>query len=79
MKTSECRTCGAGIIWAEMPSGKMNCFDVEASPAGAWALDDRSNPPKAAKIVRAEGSGEAGFTSHFATCPQAAEHRRRGA
>lgn len=76
MKTATCRSCGAGIIWAEMPSGKMNCFDVETSTSGMWALDDRSYPPKAARIVRAEGSGEEGFTSHFATCKQAAQWRR---
>jgi hypothetical protein len=77
MEISNCRTCGAEIVWAEMPSGKMNCFDVKTSPSGMWALDDRSSPPKAAKIVRAEGSSEPGFTSHFAGCPQASAWRRR--
>ena len=76
MRIASCRSCGAPIVWAEMPSGKMNCFDVEPTSAGLWAIDDRTPTPKAAKIARAEGSSEPGFTSHFATCPNAESHRR---
>ncbi|MFA6031151.1 MAG: hypothetical protein WC969_14945 [Elusimicrobiota bacterium] len=77
MKLSACRSCGAPILWAETASGKKCPFDAKPTPAGEWALDDTTHPPLAAKIVRAEGSSESGFTCHFATCPNAAEHRRK--
>lgn len=32
MKTARCRTCGAEIVWARMPSGKLSPFDAEPSP-----------------------------------------------
>lgn len=64
-----CRTCDAPVEWAELTSGKKMPFD----------------PPIVA--VRTEGSPVAGrvvevvdstvTTSHFATCPDAAQHRRR--
>lgn len=77
MKIASCRSCGKPILWAQMPSGKMNCFDVARSFGGMWALDDRTYPPKAVKIGPQDGLSEDGFTSHFATCPKAAEHRRK--
>lgn len=77
MRISSCRSCGEPVVWAEMPSGKMCPFDSEPTPAGQWALDDTTHPPRAAKIVKAEGSSEDGFTSHFATCLFADEHRSR--
>lgn len=77
MRIASCRSCGAPILWAEMPSGRMNCFDVEPDPSGLWAIDDTTPTPTAAKIERTAGSGEDGFTSHFATCPNADSHRSR--
>ena len=77
MRIASCRSCGEPILWAEMPSGRMCPFDVEPTPAGEWAIDDTTPTPTAARIVKSTGSGEDGFTSHFSTCPQAAEHRRR--
>ncbi len=76
MKISACRTCGAEIIWAEMPSGKRCPFDVEPSSAGQWDLEEDRGTVLAVSLQRAEGSGEEGYTSHFATCPNAATHRR---
>ncbi len=66
-----CRSCGAAIEWAELTSGKRMPF----------------NPPIVA--VRTQGSILEGdgrvvehvdskvSTSHFSTCPDAAEWRRR--
>ena len=77
MRASRCRSCGAEIVWAEFASGKKCPFDAEPSPSGEWALNEAYDPPKATKVTRATGSGEEGFTSHFATCPNAGTHRVR--
>lgn len=67
---AECRTCGAAIIWAKSPKGKNMPLDVD-SEGGDWNLVE-GNPPRA----RFAGAGEGDYTCHFATCPQADEHRR---
>lgn len=76
MKISACRSCGEPVVWAEFASGKKCPFDAEPTPSGEWALNEAYDPPKATKIVKAAGSGEDGFTSHFATCPEAPMYRR---
>lgn len=77
MRISACRSCSAPILWVEMPSGKMNPLDVYPQPTGDWAIDDRSTPPKAGRIVRDPNAAEPvlGYVSHFATCPNAKTHR----
>lgn len=76
MKISACRSCGDPVVWAEFASGKKSPFDIEPSAAGDWALNEAYDPPKATKLHRAAGSTEEGYTSHFATCPDADSHRR---
>lgn len=73
--TAKCRSCGASIIWAETAAGKRMPVDVEPSPAGNVALEPRPgldplatvNEPLFASSLR---------KSHFATCPNAASHRK---
>jgi hypothetical protein len=78
MKTSTCRSCGAGIAWARTVNGKVSPFDLKLSAKGLFAIDDRTNPPEAALIKPGDdGSRPPGFTSHFATCPQARHWRRK--
>ena len=76
MKTANCRTCGAEIVWARMPSGKLSPFDAEPSSAGGWALGEAGGEVRAQRLERAAGRGEPGHVSHFATCPQRDDHRR---
>lgn len=70
-----CSSCGAPIFWACLPSGKRAPFDadpVEAeAPVGCYAMlwRDGGEPPWA--IHR-----PALWRSHFATCPNAAQHRK---
>ncbi len=77
MKTATCRSCGAGIVWAKTKSGKLCPFDLTLSPEGKWGIDDRQTPPLAEKIEAHIGVSTPGFTSHFATCPDALKWRRR--
>lgn len=66
-----CRSCGADVTWAELTSGKRHPFNGEIV------------------VVRSQGSMLEGdgrvvedvdteiTTSHFATCPDAKDWRRR--
>lgn len=61
-----CRSCGADILWVEMSSGKKMPVD-----------------PKRLSIVHIspvndQGVVVQGYTSHFATCPNAKKHRKDG-
>lgn len=70
---SRCKTCEADITWASTRSGKSMPLDAEPTERGNMALvagktwvatdeDRRLHRPL--------------YTSHFATCPNAAAHRR---
>jgi hypothetical protein len=66
----QCRSCGAPLEWAELTSGKRHPFNppiVVTATVGSL-LDG-------ARII--ELVDTAITSSHFATCPQAAEHRRK--
>jgi hypothetical protein len=83
MKPATCSSCGAAITWAETAGGKRIPIDVSPSlEAGNVVLKAPMDPraPWSAIIVsklRPKQDGEVLYTSHFATCPQAARHRRR--
>lgn len=76
----ECRSCKARVIWAKTEKG------------GTMPLDEVENPEKGNIIIRADGVAtvlrgddldiaieerKMLYTSHFATCPNAKQHRRK--
>lgn len=67
-RPARCRSCGARVFWITTAAGKKMPVDCaveggrEPRPASSW-------PPPA---VPDSGLG----ASHFATCPNAAQHRR---
>lgn len=80
---SRCRSCGAEIIWIKTRAGKAMPCDRErvtywAKPGGSKTIVTPNG-----EAVRCELEGDpqeatgVGYISHFATCPQANEHRRR--
>lgn len=82
---SRCKSCGAEIIWITMRSGKsMPC---DAKPI-TYRATVPGGPERTLTLVRPDGriatgvfdpdADEKGYTSHFATCPNANQHRRRG-
>ncbi len=84
-----CKSCGAPIFWAESDrTGVSMPVDAEPSGAGNIQLVDRRGKIVAqmlggsAKNIRDAAWALTGKhtlrTSHFATCPNAAAHRRRG-
>lgn len=58
-----CRSCQASILWVRS------------------AANDRPIPldPDKVTIITEAGEYVTGYVTHFATCPNAAEHRKRGA
>ena len=64
-----CRSCGAAITWAELTSGKRHPFDGEIV-----AVRTQGNVLEGRVIEDVDTSIT---TSHFATCPQATDWRRR--
>ena len=75
---ASCRSCGAAILWCETTGGKR--MPLDAKPAKTIVLDGdgpRSvaagdqHPAPLARVID-------GYTSHFVTCPNAAQHRKRG-
>jgi hypothetical protein len=77
---SLCRSCGARILWTHTESGKAMPVDVGARPNGNLALRLEAGAPIARVLRDGEepGVGEVGrFVSHFASCPNSAQHRKR--
>jgi hypothetical protein len=64
---SRCRSCNAEIRWAVMQSGARMPFDVEpvSPPNGMYFLDNGY----AKKLPTVH-------ISHYATCPNADQHRK---
>ncbi len=81
---SACRTCGAPIIWARTEAGKAIPMDAEpvpvgTSPLGTFILERSGRRANSDPLMRAPDIADVGvdrFRSHFATCPDARQHRR---
>lgn len=83
VSSPKCRSCGALIVWCNLvsptnPAGKPHPLDAVPSEAGTIERK-RGNvsPAYYGRVVPAiEREGRRLYTSHFATCPNAGDHRR---
>jgi len=66
---SKCSSCGAEIIWTVTAAGKR--MPVDAAPIGKVTVL-RTNPADALTPLSRQVYH---FVSHFATCPNAHQHR----
>lgn len=69
MSGGTCKTCGAPILWALTASGAKMPLDERERVLLEVATDTDSHELVITRELR-------GHESHFATCPQAAEHRK---
>ena len=79
---SKCKSCGANIIFIQTLNGKLMPCDERPIPY-------REDPNGSMMLVTGDGrvvkakldasSDLLGYVSHFATCPNANGHRKRGA
>lgn len=84
---SRCKSCGAEIIWAATSQGKAMPVDAEPNPDGNVLVTKRSGMVPLATVMGRDKAGDmaelladdlsSAHTSHFATCPHAAAHRRQ--
>lgn len=74
VRTSQCRTCKAEIVWAVTPKGKNMPVDSTPVPDGGWML--REGDDDKPHAVAADGSDMARYQSHFKSCPNASQHSK---
>jgi hypothetical protein len=85
--TSVCRSCGAPILWVRTTHARALPLNVDEDPEGIVTLRERAREadrflgPLAVvhSVKNPPPAGVARYTSHFATCPNAARHRKSGA
>lgn len=90
-RSSRCRSCDAPIVWTITEHGKKMPVDLEpvdrSTGHGLFVLRPRylrqrrgDDAPKAIAVTLGffDGHDEPAYVSHFATCPHADQHRRRG-
>jgi hypothetical protein len=65
---SACRSCGADILWIETEIGKA--MPIDATPEKRIILRPVGGTSRVGKVVDT-------YISHFATCPEADQHRRK--
>jgi len=68
---STCRTCGATIVWSRTENNKNIPLNPEPVEGGNIILECNG---ALARVVKPDGARR--YISHYATCPQAAQHRR---
>ena len=79
---SFCRSCGAEIKWIKMTSGKNMPVDVtkhiiKKDDSGKDVLVMEDGNVVRGTLTDAEHGNCMGYISHFSTCPNASQHRRR--
>lgn len=70
--TDTCRSCGASIFWALTFKGKRMPIDSEMVPDGNIVVEDG-----VAYVQTADTAQLLAYKSHYATCPQADEWRKK--
>lgn len=70
-----CSSCGAPIVWAITEAGKRVPLDAKPIRIAIVARDNDGAEilDNGARVI---ARGENGYVSHFATCPNAAAHRK---
>jgi len=67
---SQCKSCGAEIIWCQTPAGKL--MPLDSRPETRWVFGEAAGHGDGTRTARSAQT----YMSHFATCPDAAQHRR---
>lgn len=73
-----CRSCLAPLIWGISTKGHRMPLDKDPNPEGNIEIDDDSFIVVLTAEAKAQPATRPRYTSHFATCPNAAKHRKRG-
>lgn len=79
---SYCRSCGAEIRWIKMRSGKNMPVDaakrtIKKDGGHEVLVTEDGELIRGTFASLEEGANGVGYISHFSTCPNANQHRRR--
>ena len=77
---TKCRSCGEEIIWIKMKSGKAMPCDVKPIPYRETFSGGMKLVTPAGDVISGNYDGTSdnfAYISHFATCPNADQHRRK--
>lgn len=81
---STCRSCGRQIIWIRTKAGKnMPCdttlinYKLDGNATDNIVTENGNVIRCNARDISPEEADGTGYISHFATCPNAARHRKR--
>lgn len=72
-----CNSCQSAIVWAVTEKGRRMPMDLEPSFRGTFRLEQRGTEGTVAVFVKKEDRKGPLYTSHYATCPQAAGWRKK--
>jgi len=76
--TGACTSCGAPIVWAShVRTGNTMPFDAQPVPGEVWRIAEQAGVLVAIHEPQGVLEGEDAYRPHWATCPNAAQHRRR--
>lgn len=78
--SARCGSCRAPVIWAITAAGGKR-MPIDADPVDGGTIVLSADDPPIASVVAPDqmllGDDGVRYTSHFATCPNADQHRRR--
>lgn len=82
--TKPCKSCGAPVVWVKTAAGQKMPLDPprrrgvasSAAPEGLPRVSVVDDGGRVVQIVEHDEGDIWGRVSHFATCPNASEHRR---
>jgi len=75
--SEQCRSCGKEIIWVRTAAtGALMPLDPDPAPDGNVVLVDGKAHVMSGELFDPVLEGSR-YKSHFATCPNAAKHRKR--
>ncbi len=81
MNLARCKSCGAPIWWATTTHGRPIPIDRKPAADGNVTLERVPGGELRALVHAGQSAalltGQMRWRSHFASCPQASQHRRR--
>lgn len=72
MKRAQCKSCHAPILFTDTATGSTMPLDPTPTVEGNIEIDGMGR----AVVRKKQADGLRRYTSHFATCPDAARHRK---
>ncbi len=80
--TTKCRSCGAEIKFIKLTTGKWNPVDVarriiKRGEGNDVIVTDSGEVVRGTFCAWDDGGNCCGYVSHFATCPNAGQFRKR--